>query len=230
MHGVPNIFNHDMSILKVMWLISFLASAGAFAYMTFVTVRQYLVYEVVTKIDTIDETSIRFPKITICSANPFVTDAGLKFVESVLKANRIDDLTNSDILSEAYPAASMSQISMNFASALNLAQTAAYDTNITDSARQSFGLTFDQMFVSCTFALNECTPDHWVWYYDPQFGCVLSLCHISLTNFKCFIEKEFIFIFNSKKLLQFQLGKFCEQNKVYTFELDCKWNKGRTLP
>jgi hypothetical protein len=133
------------------------------------TVNAFLAFEVTTKIETVDQSSLAFPKITVCSANPFVTDAGVQFVTTVLQNNNIGDVTNSSVLSAAYPV-NMSQISKNYAAALNLAQAAALDPSINDSTRQSFGLTFDKMFVSCTFAMNECSRDLWVWYYDSQFG------------------------------------------------------------
>jgi hypothetical protein len=152
-----------------MWLCAFCSSTVFFTYMTMANVKAYLAYEVVTKIQTLDQPNLPFPKVTVCSVNPFVTDAGVKFVASVLQSNNIADVTNSSVLTAAYPM-NMSQVSMNYLAALNLAQAAALDPGVNDSTRQSFGLTYEQLFVSCVFAMTECSREYWVWYYDPQYG------------------------------------------------------------
>jgi hypothetical protein len=152
-----------------MWLIAFACSTCFFGYMTSINVHTYLAYDVITKIQTLDQPNLPFPKITVCSTNPFVTDAGVQFVKNVLRSNNVLDVKDSSVLTAAYPM-NMSQVSMNYMAALNLAQAAALDPSVNDSTRKSFGLTYDQMFVSCVFAMTECLPEYWVWYFDPQFG------------------------------------------------------------
>ena len=65
-HGIPNIARTDSNILKLMWLICLLGSAGGCAYLVFDSLNGYLNYEVVTKISKISETPSPFPIISIC--------------------------------------------------------------------------------------------------------------------------------------------------------------------
>lgn len=64
--GLPNIFRTNYVMFKLMWTVSFLASAGACCYMATQNVFTYFNYDVVTVVKYIDETSDVFPQVTVC--------------------------------------------------------------------------------------------------------------------------------------------------------------------
>jgi hypothetical protein len=63
-HGLPNIFRTERTSLKIMWFILFVAALSVGIYTVFNGIIGYLNYEVVTKIDVIDESKSEFPAVT----------------------------------------------------------------------------------------------------------------------------------------------------------------------
>jgi len=62
--GLPNIFRTKNLFLKMMWLVSFLASSSVGIYTVVKTLNNFFSYEVVTKIDVINEIPASFPSLT----------------------------------------------------------------------------------------------------------------------------------------------------------------------
>ena len=62
--GLPNIFRTKNLFLKMMWLVSFLASTSVGIYTVVKTLNNFFSYEVVTKIDVINEIPASFPSLT----------------------------------------------------------------------------------------------------------------------------------------------------------------------
>lgn len=58
---------------KLVWSIFFVISVCLFSFMIFKSVKNYLKYDVITKIANIHEIPIPFPTISICNIDPFVT-------------------------------------------------------------------------------------------------------------------------------------------------------------
>ena len=67
MHGFPNIFESERTFFKVMWSLLLLASAVGCIYFIQRITTDYLNYDVITKIELINENPMRFPAFTICN-------------------------------------------------------------------------------------------------------------------------------------------------------------------
>ena len=67
-HGLPNLFKKKSILIKLIWLILFLASLGVSAYFVYNTIVEYLRYEVTTVVRSINQNEIDFPVITICNS------------------------------------------------------------------------------------------------------------------------------------------------------------------
>ena len=63
-HGLPNALRSKNLFLKIVWFGLFLVSASVGIYSVIDSLNDYLNYEVVTKIDIIEELPIQFPAIT----------------------------------------------------------------------------------------------------------------------------------------------------------------------
>jgi hypothetical protein len=99
-----------------------------------------------------------------------VTLAGVEFVTKLLVENNITDVASSSVLAATYPSI-FSQIPTNYLSGSSLLQAQAlHKLKYSDAVRKSFGLPFEEFFISCRFSLIECTADDWVWYYDVKYG------------------------------------------------------------
>jgi hypothetical protein len=63
-HGLPNILRAQRRSIKIMWFILFLIFTFIGIFMVYSTISNYLKYEVVTKIEKINEFPVQFPSIT----------------------------------------------------------------------------------------------------------------------------------------------------------------------
>ena len=63
-HGIPNVFRAEKTILKLMWLLLFLAGTSVGIYTVVKSIMNYLDYEVVTSIKSINEMPTEFPAVT----------------------------------------------------------------------------------------------------------------------------------------------------------------------
>ena len=82
-HGLPNIIKTEKRLLKLMWLLLFVLFTIIGCYSVFLSVSNFLKFEVVTKIEVIKEKSISFPALTI----------------SILK-NRFENISLESLLTE----------------------------------------------------------------------------------------------------------------------------------
>jgi hypothetical protein len=65
-HALPNIARSDNLLIKAMWLVCFLGSAGFCVFLIVESIQDYLQYDVVTKISSVYEMPAPFPTVTIC--------------------------------------------------------------------------------------------------------------------------------------------------------------------
>ena len=74
-HGLPSVFRAERLFFKIMWFIFFVISTSLGIYMLFVSVLDYLSYNVVVKIDVINELPTQFVTVSFDS---FRSDAPLE--------------------------------------------------------------------------------------------------------------------------------------------------------
>jgi hypothetical protein len=67
-HGLPNIFRTQRISLKIMWLFFFVMCTCIGFFMVYSTISNYLKYEVVTRIEVINEIPAEFPSVTIINS------------------------------------------------------------------------------------------------------------------------------------------------------------------
>jgi hypothetical protein len=64
-HGLPKLFRTQRKSIKFMWLLLFIIFSSLGIYMVYKTVSNYLKYEIVTKIEVINEIPTEFPTVTV---------------------------------------------------------------------------------------------------------------------------------------------------------------------
>lgn len=94
-HAIPHMFKRENPFLKAFWLICFLGATGVCAWMISLSITDYFNYETVSKTETIVEIPSKFPTVSICNMNAFVTNYSLQFVQNLLTANGLYDPTAS---------------------------------------------------------------------------------------------------------------------------------------
>ena len=158
--GLSNIVTNKHIPMKVVWIVSVLASFAICAYMIAESVIIYLQYDVISKMSVVYETTSPFPTISVCNSVPFVTDASTVFVENVMATNNFGFFLNyTDVNVPLEPYKYLSQ----YLNAVN-----AY--NLSTAAKKTMGLTLDEMLLSCMYSGGACSSSDFDWYYDVLYG------------------------------------------------------------
>lgn len=92
MHALPNILYNDSIVIKLVWIVSLAICASLAGFLVYMSITDYLSFEVVTKSFVSHESPTDFPTITICNLNPYNTNRSIEFIKSIYEKNKIDDL------------------------------------------------------------------------------------------------------------------------------------------
>lgn len=149
-HGYPNIFRTKNMIVKMMWLIFFLAGLGVGIYMVIRGIRDYLEWNVSTTIRKIKNESLIFPAISICNINPFVTEAGALYI---LEHFRKTYNQNISSLLDA------KRVSADLEAELEIVRQHAASPNFDHNRRRSFGYPIEKFLFTCSFNTVLCNFD-----------------------------------------------------------------------
>ena len=94
-HGLPNILRSDKIFFKIFRTIFLLVCSSFCIYSIVKSIQSYLDWEVVTKIEVIDEMPTKFPAVTICNLNFLATDYEKETFKTNLKT--IEDNLNHSL-------------------------------------------------------------------------------------------------------------------------------------
>jgi hypothetical protein len=86
-HAIPHMFKRENPFLKAFWFICFLGATGVCAWMISLSITDYFNYETVSKTETIVEIPSKFPTVSICNMNAFMTNYSLQFIQDILTEN-----------------------------------------------------------------------------------------------------------------------------------------------
>ena len=159
-HGVVNIAETKHLPVKLMWIFCVLASTGACSYIIILSIMGYLQYDVVTKMSINVQTSSEFPTVTICNSVPFVTKNSTSFQSSVLNNPPFSAYLN--YTDQNLPIEPLKGLAQYFTNLNGKIQP--------DEVKKTFGLTLDQMLLSCIHSGKSCTSADFEWYYDLVYG------------------------------------------------------------
>lgn len=94
------VFTEKSSLLKFVWLVCFLLFSAATAFCVARNLHDYYSFEVVSKIEIVNEKPIEFPAITICNANPFTTLSAQDLLNNITVFNyakNVNTFTSDEI-------------------------------------------------------------------------------------------------------------------------------------
>lgn len=144
-HGYPNIFRTKNIVVKIMWLIFFLAGIGVGIYMVVRGVNQYFEYEVTTQIRRLRADSLVFPAVSICNINPFVTEAGRLYVLDYFRKKYGSNISNVADARAAAP---------NYDEEIEELRQTPASPYFDKELRKSFG--YEPDIHNCVFNLQPC--------------------------------------------------------------------------
>ena len=124
---------------------------------------RYFDYGVITNVKILYEISSDFPDVSFCDLNPYATTEGLKYSEE--KIEEYKSFLSSINLTNDSRVASDYQIMLN---SRFLTQMSIISKD--NDFQRNISFPLENMLVQCTFNLETCTSDDFVWFYDAYYG------------------------------------------------------------
>jgi hypothetical protein len=161
-HGPPSLLRSQFLAVRLLWMVSLIGSVCACSYVIFLTLANYVEYDVVTKIRTFSDPNPEFPAVRISNIDPFTTEAARTFLNDFLTTNGVNYETQIKFRNDQ----NYLYLYIKYITAL----IEAYN-EFSDEKKKSMGNTYQGMVNSCSFNLQtKCTEADFVWDYDVVFG------------------------------------------------------------
>jgi hypothetical protein len=157
-----------------MWTLLFLGSFAACVYFITRTFTEYFQYETSSKIDTIYETYMPMPVVSICSTNFFQTKASTDFAMKFFSNQNGKNVTTLAELKSVYNITGTPDLRF-YADLLQLKQFVT-SPRVSDETRKTFGLNRSELVLTCgSPGQNSCLDVDFVWYFDVDYGTCFRL-------------------------------------------------------
>ena len=145
-----------------MWTILFILCFAVCCLSILVSVITYLKWDVVTSIDYISEIPTKFPAISLCNLNPFITDYAINLTTNIFIAQKLFSLMSLS--------PTIRDINVNSIINQNLIHSNLLTTSYTDDQRKQLSYPIEYMLLYCHFSLKDCNASNFEWFYDPSYG------------------------------------------------------------
>ena len=163
---------------KLIWLSFFLISLGLFIYSTIANINNYLEYNVVTSSKIVHQSSIEFPIVSFCNLNMFAKNSSI-LDEIVLVLNQNEE---KSIMSTKSNFESLKKLQ-------HLIKSYTSGSTMNDDQRKSFGLSIEEMLLSCYFNGEPCSAEDFEWFYTFDYGN----CFAFNSGFNSELKKKSVF-------------------------------------
>lgn len=154
-HGIPNIFRLESRLLKIIWILCFLASFAYCSYTIVNIVVVYLEYGVLINQEVVSEAPVDFPAVTVCNLNAFDKRNAQTYINQVLAKNNISYV--SDINRIDIPPTKVNNL---------IKASIIGNKSFTDDDIKSMGFSIDYMLLTCYFNNVPCNQSDFRWVYD----------------------------------------------------------------
>ena len=190
-YGLSNIFRTKFILGKIYWSLIVIICISCVSFTMFVSIKEFLDYEVVTKIQYHSEILPRFPAITVCNQNPFITEYSNQILNKFFNQSEIKNLQNKSNASQWEKL-----IELKF-----LTKTYAFNM-ISYGEKEKLGYKVNETILRCTFNLVKCDLSEFEWSYHLLYG-------------NCFTFNSL-----SNKIDSAQVKNLSKVGKMYGLQLD----------
>lgn len=164
-HGIDKIFTPRHSVLKIIWIVFFLASTGGCAYFIANSIIEYLRFEVVTKIQVFYEKPQLFPTVAVCNSNLFPSNESVTIAKQLLANQNLPDPFGDTSIAGLNFTLAQTNILVKYLIAANLK-----NPQLSPDVLKIFNTSFENFIYSCTFNLLPCDASMFKPYFDDTFG------------------------------------------------------------
>lgn len=164
--SLSRIATTDRKSIKLMWTFFTLVCTGFCLFLIEENVKNYLEFNVVTRVRIINEFPSDFPTISICNLNQFTTNYSVQFLKNFARENNYPDifnLTNLDLLNITEYDSLLSVFS-------DLALFNVSSLNLTNDEKMRFSFAMDEMLISCYYDNVPCAFSQFEYYFDSIMG------------------------------------------------------------
>jgi hypothetical protein len=185
------IFQTKNVILKLVWLIFFLIFTALTGYFVSKNVIDYYSREVISKIEIINEKPIEFPVITLCNANPFMSQKAQEIFSNISLStygvNYMDKLRGDEEFSNLLEMTKMYVNSKDFVDKRKelkngLKIMKCIFNNVKCNIEQDFSRYFSYQYGNCLQFNKNLTHTKETITEGPAFGLLLDI-HLNSTPF-----------------------------------------------
>ena len=160
-YAIANIIKSKHFIGKFFWFFVLVGCTSFFTWFTFLMFK--IQYEVVTRTQFHPEVITRFPGVTICNQNPFVTEYSNKILSEFFNKSEIRESyldKNGVIRWSKLP-------ELKFL-------IKAFAFNLSTKERNNLGYKSNVTILGCTFNMKECNSSEFATYYNFDYGnCIV---------------------------------------------------------
>jgi hypothetical protein len=176
--GLPNIVRTRFKIMRLFWLLAFLAGIGFTMYYNIILLQQYLKYDTQTSTQTTIQTPLDFPAIKFCNLNVFDISYVIdQYCYYPMYKSNITRCFIEVFKCEIVPEATEGNIDIFARCLMNLMTDYDYFSdigsgvieNIVDIFTQ-FGLKIDKMLLNCKYNGMTCNKSDFLQTWDNKYG------------------------------------------------------------
>ena len=152
-HGIPGIARSESVSNRVFWTISTLIFTGVMVYFITESIIDFLEYPTQTSVSIIDDSSQKFPAVSICNYSPLRYDL---FIEDFLNYTYSLNLTNIT----------------NYTSKeqfMKIRDFFQYKLNKNESVNGYF-FTLENMLITCKYNQLNCSKEDFISFSDARYG------------------------------------------------------------
>jgi hypothetical protein len=165
-HAWPNILRTPHTSIKLIWLLFFVLSASTCAITLVQSINAYMQFEVIVNVQYEKTGNIRFPAVSICNLNPFLTNTSAESIRQLLYDMNVTDLVISDVL-DANAGRFLNQ---HFTFSKFLYQSRLLSNNFTNEQRKDALIQLEDMLLSCKYGTESCSANDFEWFFTFDYG------------------------------------------------------------
>ncbi|RNA12954.1 hypothetical protein BpHYR1_006600 [Brachionus plicatilis] len=188
-HGFPKIIKNEKFSLKLIWIIGVVLSISCCCYFIINTIINFTKFEVTTLVRHKTQIPLKFPVISICHNEMFLSAQGHEFRNQFLESFSIVNIFNDSFLTSIQKSDSQASLNVDFFDYLS--RLKSYNQNFTNGIKKSFGFNLESYMISCFIESVDCDINNFIWYYERFFGnCYLFNTGKSRNGTKCTILEQ----------------------------------------